>query len=165
MSIGIFVGSDNGTTTEVCEKLASKLGDAKLIDVASAKPSDIAGYDKIILASSTWGDGELQSDWDSFADALKGDNVSFAGKTVALLALGDADSYSETFCDALYHLKNIAKDAKIVGETSTSGYEFDSSKGAKDGKFFGLAIDEVNQDDKTEDRLDAWAKQLKSEGF
>ena len=163
MSIGIFVGSDNGTTTGVCEKLAAKLGGATLVDVGSASAEDVAKYDKIVLASSTWGDGELQSDWESFAETLSG--TSFGGKTVALLGLGDADSYSETFCDALYHLKNVAKDAKIVGATSTNGYEFESSKGADGGKFFGLAIDEVNQDDKTDERLDAWVAQIKSEGF
>lgn len=164
MSIGIFVGSDNGTTTDVCERLAGKLGGAELVDVGSASPDDIAKFDKIILASSTWGDGELQSDWESFAEALDG-NGKFEGKLVALLALGDADSYSDTFCDALYHLKNVAKGAKIVGETSTDGYEFDSSKGAENGKFFGLAIDEANADDKTDGRLDAWAAQLKNAGF
>ena len=37
MSIGIFVGSDNGTTTDVCERLAGKLGGAELIDVANAR--------------------------------------------------------------------------------------------------------------------------------
>ncbi|STQ86932.1 flavodoxin [Helicobacter muridarum] len=163
MSIGIFFGSDNGTTTDVCERLASKLGGADLVDVASASPDDIAKYNNIILASSTWGDGELQSDWESFADSLSG--TSFAGKNVALLGLGDSDGYSETFCDALYHLKNAAKGANIVGATSTDGYEFDSSKGVENGKFVGLAIDEINQDDKTEERLDAWAKQLKSSGF
>ncbi len=164
MSIGIFVGSDNGTTTDVCERLAGKLGGAELVDVGSASPDDIAKFDKIILASSTWGDGELQSDWESFAEALDGSG-KFEGKLVALLALGDADSYSDTFCDALYHLKNVAKGAKIVGETSTDGYEFDSSKGAENGKFFGLAIDEANADDKTDGRLDAWAAQLKNAGF
>ncbi len=163
MSIGIFVGSDNGTTTDVCERLAGKLGGAELIDVANASPEDIAKFDRIILASSTWGDGDLQSDWESYAESLE--NTDFSGKTVALLALGDADSYSDTFCDALYHLKNVAKGAKIVGETSTDGYEFDSSKGVENGKFIGLAIDEANADDKTEDRLNAWVSQLKGAGF
>lgn len=163
MSIGIFFGSDNGTTTDVCERLKNKLGGAELIDVSSATPDDIAKYNKIILASSTWGDGELQSDWESYAESLGG--VSFSGKTVALLALGDADGYSETFCDALYHLKNVAKGANIVGATSTDGYEFDSSKAVENGKFVGLAIDEVNQDNETDSRLDAWVKTLKSSGF
>ena len=39
------------------------------------------------------------------------------------------------------------------------------SKGVEGGKFVGLAIDEVNQDDKTDKRLDAWVAQIKGEGF
>ena len=114
MSIGIFVGSDNGTTTDVCERLAGKLGGAELIDVANASPEDIAKFDRIILASSTWGDGDLQSDWESYAESLE--NTDFSGKTVALLALGDADSYSDTFCDALY-LTNLL----MVRNTCSNG--------------------------------------------
>ncbi|RDU67585.1 flavodoxin [Helicobacter didelphidarum] len=163
MSIGIFVGSDNGTTTDVCERLAEKLGGAELVDVANATPQDIDKYDKVILASSTWGDGELQSDWESYAESLNGKD--FGGKTVALLALGDADSYGDTFCDALYHLKNAAKGAKIVGAVSTDGYEFGSSKGVENGSFVGLAIDEANADDQTDSRLDTWVEKLKGAGF
>lgn len=163
MSIGIFFGSDNDTTTDVCERLAKRLGGAELINVADADANAIENFDSIVLASSTWGDGELQSDWESYAETLSG--ADFSGKKVALLALGDADSYGSTFCDALYHLYNVAKGATIVGQTSTDGYEFDESKGVMDGKFVGLAIDEVNQDDKTDERLDAWAAQLKGAGF
>lgn len=162
MSIGIFFGSDNGTTTDVCTRLAEKIGSAELVDVANAEVSDLDKFNKIILASSTWGDGELQNDWVDFAEKATG---KLSGKTVALLALGDADSYSDTFCDALYHLKNIAEGAKIVGETSTDGYEFEESKGVENGKFVGLAIDEANHDDLTDGRLDAWVTTLKQNGF
>lgn len=163
MSTGIFFGSDNGTTADVCTRLADKLNGAELIDVANAEADDLGKFDKIVLASSTWGDGELQNDWVEFAEKVSG--YDFSGKTVALLALGDADSYSDTFCDALYHLKNVAKGATIVGATSTDGYEFENSKGVEDGKFIGLAIDEANSDDLTDGRLDSWATSLKSSGF
>ena len=33
------------------------------------------------------------------------------------------------------------------------------------GKFCGLALDQDNEDDMTEDRVKAWAQQLKGEGF
>lgn len=163
MSIGIFYGSDNGTTTDVCERLAEKLGDAELVDVSSAESSMFESYEKVILASSTWGDGDLQNDWEEFSEKVKG--YDFGGKTVALLSLGDADSYGSTFCDALYHLNNVAQGANIVGQVSADEYEFESSKSVSDGKFLGLPIDEVNEDDKTNDRLDAWVKILKENGF
>lgn len=161
MSIGLFFGSDNGTTADVCDKIAAKLDGVTLINVAEAKKEQINDYQNIILASSTWGDGELQSDWESFAESLEG--VSFDGKVVALVSLGDAESYGDTFCDALYHLKNIAKGATFIGETSTDGYEFDESKGVENGKFIGLALDEINQDDLTDSRIDAWVSSIKGQ--
>ncbi|PAF50714.1 flavodoxin [Helicobacter sp. 13S00401-1] len=159
MAIGLFFGSDNGTTTDVCNKVAKELGDVQLFDVANATKEQLEGFDKLILASSTWGDGELQSDWESFAETLKG--VDFSKKTVALIGLGDSDSYSDTFCDALADLKAVAKGAKFIGETSTDGYEFESSKAVENGKFVGLAIDEVNQDDLTDERIKNWVAEIK----
>lgn len=35
----------------------------------------------------------------------------------------------------------------------------------RDGKFCGLALDQDNEDDKTDDRIKGWVAQLKSEGF
>lgn len=34
-----------------------------------------------------------------------------------------------------------------------------------EGTFCGLALDEDNEDDKTENRIKAWVKQLKGEGL
>ena len=60
-------------------------------------------------------------------------------------------------------LYNAAKDsgAKMVGEVSTEGYTFDDSEAVADGKFVGLALDDVNEDDKTEGRIDAWLEEIK----
>ena len=45
----------------------------------------------------------------------------------------------------------------------TDGYTFDESASVVDGKFVGLAIDEDNESDKTEERINAWVEQLKGE--
>ena len=50
---------------------------------------------------------------------------------------------------------------KLVGKWSTEGYEFDESLGCVDGEFLGLAIDYDNQDDLTEERIEAWVEQIK----
>ena len=36
-----------------------------------AKKEDFDQYDKIILGLSTWHDGQLQSDWDTFLKSLR----------------------------------------------------------------------------------------------
>jgi flavodoxin I len=52
---------------------------------------------------------------------------------------------------------------ETVGYWSTEGYEFSDSKALRDGKFVGLALDEDNQSDLTEERIKAWVAQLKQE--
>ena len=49
----------------------------------------------------------------------------------------------------------------MVGEVSTEDYSFDDSEAVVDGKFVGLALDDVNEDDKTEGRIDAWLGEIK----
>ena len=53
-----------------------------------------------------------------------------------------------------------AAGATLVGEVSTEGYTYDDSEAVVDGKFVGLALDEENEGDKTEARIDAWLPTL-----
>ena len=78
---------------------------------------------------------------------------------------GDSDSYSDTFCDAIGIIYEDLKDThcKFCGAVDTAGYTFDSSIAVVDGKFVGLPIDEVNEDNQTEERISAWAEQVKQE--
>ena len=46
-------------------------------------------------------------------------------------------------------------------QVSTDGYTFDDSEAVVDGKFVGLALDDVNEDDKTDERIDAWIDSIK----
>jgi flavodoxin I len=45
---------------------------------------------------------------------------------------------------------------QIVGQTPTSGYSFDASKAIEHGEFVGLALDEDNESDRTDERIDQW---------
>ena len=49
-----------------------------------------------------------------------------------------------------------AAGADVIGAVSTDGYTFDDSESVVDGNFVGLALDEVNEDDKTDERIEAW---------
>ena len=53
--------------------------------------------------------------------------------------------------------------ASAYGFTTTAGYEYEFSLAERDGKFCGLGIDDVNQEELTAPRVSAWASQLKSE--
>jgi flavodoxin I len=58
-----------------------------------------------------------------------------------------------------------AQGAEVVGSWSTDGYEHDESKSIDGGKFIGLACDEDNQPDLSEERVKAWIEQIKGEGM
>jgi len=158
MSIGIIYGSNGGTTQSVAEMIQDKLGlDSELVDIADASTDTFLKYDKMIIGSSTWGDGELQDDWDDKFNDYK--SVEFGGKTVAFFGTGDQDGYDDNFLDAMgtLHLVALENGATIVGDGwSSEGYYFEESTAIRDGAFVGLAIDEDNQDDLTEGRVIEW---------
>ncbi len=156
----VIYGSSTGTCQSIAENIASKLG-VEAVDVANLNADVIAENDNLLLGTSTWGSGELQDDWFDGLKTLK--EAGLSGKTVAVFGCGDAESYSDTFCGAMAEVYNTAKDAgaTLVGEVSTDGYTFDDSEAVVDGKFVGLALDDVNEDDKTEGRIDAWLEAIK----
>ena len=105
----------------------------------------------------------MQDDWYDGVKAVKAANLN--GKTVAIFGCGDSEGYSDTFCGGMGELYNAAKEAgaKVIGKVSTDGYTYDDSEGVVDGQFVGLALDEVNEDDKTDERIDAWVAAIKPE--
>ena len=157
----VIYGSSTGSCQSIAETIASKLC-AEAIDVANLDNDVIANHDNLILGTSTWGAGEMQDDWYDGVKTLKA--AGLAGKTVALFGCGDSESYPDTFVGGMAELYNAARKAGagIVGAVSVDGYTFDDSESVVDGKFVGLALDEVNEDDKTDERIDAWVQQILS---
>ena len=48
----------------------------------------------------------------------------------------------------------------MIGHVSAEEYIFDNSKSVIDGMFCGLPLDEDNESEKTDDRLESWAKAI-----
>lgn len=162
MNSTIIYGSMGGVTEEVSERLG-KIMDAKVVNIADVKEETFSDSELFILATSTWGSGDLTDDWDLGLKKLK--QFGLDGKYVAFLGLGDQYGYDYSFCDGMNLLYEQVKerDIKHIGLWPTEGYEFEESTAIKDGKFIGLAIDEDNQDKLTETRLKTWFEQLKGE--
>lgn len=162
-NICVIYGSSTGTCQGLAEKIGQQLGvqDDGMIDVQNLSADVVNKYDVLILGTSTWGAGEMQDDWYDGVKILK--QAGLQGKTVAVFGCGDSESYSDTFCGGMAELYNAAKDAgaTMIGEVATDGYNFDDSEAVVDGKFVGLALDEVNEDDKTDSRIEAWVEELK----
>ena len=157
--IGLFYGSDTGTTEEIIKEVKDNFStNIDIHNISNCSEEDIKSYDKLILASSTWGDGDLQADWEDFEANLA--NIDFSNKTIALIGLGDQENYSDTFCNALGHFYNYVKDGRIIGQTSTQGYEFEESTAVINDEFIGLVIDDINQEELTKIRIKNWVESI-----
>ena len=156
----VIYGSSTGSCQSIAETIASKLG-VEAVDVANISDDTIASHDNLILGTSTWGAGEMQDDWYDGVKTLK--SAGLSGKTVALFGCGDSESYSDTFCGGMKELHDAAVEAgaNVLPGVSTEGYTFDDSEAVDGDKFVGLALDDVNEDDKTEARIDAWLEAIK----
>ncbi len=155
----VIYGSSTGTCESIAEKIAQKLG-CEALNVQELSADVVAQNQNLILGTSTWGAGELQDDWYDGLSVLK--NADLSGKTIALFGCGDCSTYSDTFVGGIGELYDGIKlsGAKFIGAVSTDGYTFDESSAVVDGKFIGLPLDDINEDDKTDERINAWVAQI-----
>lgn len=160
----VIYGSSTGTCEGIAQTIAEKLGvdAADVIDASKVTTEKVGEYEALLLGTSTWGDGELQDDWYDAIKAVKAADLS--GKTVALFGCGDSESYCDTYCDGMGVIYEELKDSgcTFVGQVSADDYSYSSSIAVIDGKFVGLALDEVNESDKTEERIDNWIADIKA---
>ena len=121
----------------------------------------VGGYDILLLGTSTWGDGELQDDWYDAIKTVK--TADLNGKIVALFGCGDSESYCDTFCDGMGVIYDQLKNSgcTFVGAVPADEYSYSSSIAVIDGKFVGLALDDVNESGKTEERINNWIEEIK----
>ncbi len=155
--IALLYGSNGGTTQQIARKIAVALGqNVDLFDVANTKVSIVEKYDNIILGTSTWGIGDLQDDWEDFLPELVKTDLN--DKTIALFGVGDSESYSDSFVDAMGTIYEGIKDkgCKIIGIVETTKYVFDESKAVVNDHFVGLPLDEDNESELTEERIESW---------
>ena len=164
MKIKLIYGSDTGNTELVTEDLVKLLDNIEVTTVADLTPEDW-DHDKFILGIPTWYDGELQSDWEDYFEEFK--TIDFKGKVIALLGLGDQIGYDEWFCDGIGILAEviIKNGGQVIGFTEKDdSYEFEDSKAlVDDDTLYGLAIDEDNQPELTQERLQKWVGDIKEE--
>jgi len=166
--IGIFVGSSGGVTLSAAEALAELFDDAELINMEEDYDDleQFDAFDVLLIGSSTWGQGDVQRDWVDPLYEMQNEEPDYSGKKVAFFGAGDQKSHPEEFVTALGKMKEIfsklGADTEF-GYTSTEGYSYKYSAAEKDGKFCGLAIDDINQEDLSDERIQAWASQIKKE--
>ena len=173
--IGLFFGPEQGSVHRIAEKITKIIGSERvdLIPVSNASAGDLEKYDKIIFGISTvgketWDQDFSNTDWSRFFPEIS--KVSFNRKTVAIFGLGDHITYPAHFVNAMGVLaKEILRsssDAKIVGKTEPTGYDFEDSEAIAEGKFIGLPIDEDFEPELTDQRIADWIEAIRTDfGF
>lgn len=152
---------------KVAEKIIAAFG-KKEIEACNAEDLTkevLEKYDNFILSAPTWFDGELPNYWDEFIPDLE--EMDLSKKSFAIFGLGNQKGYPENFCDAIGLLAEILEECggTIVGQTSTKGYTYESSRAQRGEKFVGLALDQEKQARLTNERINKWVEQLKKEFF
>merc|ERR1719316_1550387 len=169
MAVGLLYSTTTGNTEAVAGYIAEATG-LEATDIADVDGATVAGYDGLIIGAPTWHTGaDTERSGTAWDEVLYGDltSMDLAGKKVAVFGLGDQAGYGDNFCDAMDELTACfkAQGAEIVGAWSTDGYDHEDSKSIDGGKFVGLPCDEDNQPDMSEERVNAWVAQIKSEGM
>jgi flavodoxin I len=163
-AIGLFYGSTYGMTEEIAQKIkaAFKNHSVDLYNVKDAPKDALQKYKYLIFGTSAWGIGEMQDDWERWIYTLE--QIDFSGKKIALFGLGDQKAYHESFVDGLGTLYcRLPDKSVVVGEWPTEGYQYYFSLAEKDGKFVGLVLDQHNQKDLTDLRIQQWVAGLEKE--
>lgn len=162
--VGIFFGSTYGMTEKSAIKIQQAFGEdiAQVFNLKTATIEDMKPFSNLIFGTSAWGIGEMQDEWELTIDHLS--LLDFSERKVALFGLGDQKEYPESFVDGLGTLYCRLPDKScVVGFWPTDGYEFYFSLASKDNQFVGLVLDDHQQDDMSEERIQKWVEQLKTE--
>jgi len=174
MKIGLFYGSTTCYTEIAAEKIQTTIGKNEnnewIVDLHNIKDEPLVNclaYDIIIFGISTWDYGELQEDWESNWDDIAQLNLS--DKIIALYGMGDQIGYTDWFQDALGLLfqQILPLGGQFIGFWPNQGYEFNASKALTEDNshFVGLALDEDNQYNDSEQRIIQWCEQILTESI
>merc|ERR1712241_115626 len=167
-AVGLLYASQTGNTETVAGYIAEAAG-LEAEDVGDYGAEDLTGFDGLIVGCPTWNTGADENRsgtaWDDLLDEIK--DIDLAGKPVAVFGCGDSQGYGDNFCDGIEEMHETFKaaGAKMVGYVSAGDYQHTESKSVRGDKFLGLPLDEDNENDLTDGRVEAWVAQIKSEGM
>lgn len=168
-NLGIFCGTAGGTSLIVAQAIADafKVEEEDFINMEEDfdDVEQMLEYDVLFIGSSTWGQGDVHHEWIDPQFEIESGNIDFTGKTIALFGAGDCVKHGEHFCSALGKLyKTFTKaGANVIGFVEKNDYTYKFSLAEIDDKFCGLAIDQHNEEDKTQNRIKNWIESLQTQ--
>ena len=162
-NFGLIYSSYTGLTFDIATTIDKQLDvlNLEVLEVSSINSSDFLRFDFLILGVPTWFVGELEPDWDDYFPDFE--KIDFTGKDIAIFGLGDQYGYPDNFGDWIGILAEviIKNGGNIIGYWPNKGYDFNKSIGlAPNGMFYGLALDEDNEPELTDERIKYWIEGL-----
>ena len=101
-SINILFGSQTGNAAGLAEKtakLAANYGlEPKIVDMDGLDPAQLATMKRVMIITSTWGEGEMPDNADAMWNAINANGPALGSVHFSVCAIGDT-SYDE-FCKA-----------------------------------------------------------------
>ena len=161
-AIGLFYAPSGGSVHKVAKRIKQKIKNWKvdMLYILDVKPEDFLNYRNLILVSSTsgkdaWNNKETD-EWATFMPGLQ--KLHLDGRRVALVGLGNCALYPNNFADGLRNLAELVeeKGGILIGKTEPDDYTFTLSQALQDNLFVGLPLDEDNEADKTDARIEKW---------
>lgn len=161
----IFYSSRRGHTRQCAVRIAQAFGSSNPITlVDQMTPEDLIRCPFPICGTPTFGMGDLDFRWELLLKQIPDRAVD--GKPCAVFTLGDQIKHTATFVGAMKHLYHHLLRIGFVplGGTPFEGFTAPASPALlPDGGLPGLALDEMNQPEKTSGRIEAWVQALKQE--
>ena len=130
---GVFYGSTTGTTESVARTIAEKLG---------------------IPSSDVYNVSKMTADVAGSYEALILGTSTWGNGELQ-------DDWYDGMGILFEDLKNSG--CRFIGAVPDADYTYSSSIAVTDSNFVGLAIDDINESDKTDERVTAWTEKLKTE--
>lgn len=167
--IALIYWPKKGNTEKAAQKIYSRFDESQ-VDIFTIKyfnTAEFALYDAFIIGAPTTGADNwteaYKSIWTDFF--LRLSKADIKGKPFAIFGLGDQILYPYNFVDGMMDIKTEFEKngAKHIGSWPVEGYEFRESESIEGGKFVGLALDEDQQPELTDSRIDEWTSMLKKE--
>lgn len=129
----MLIGTQTGNTERLAESVAEYLAQSRhrihFVDLADAYPEMLADYAHLILATSTWGDGELPDNAIDFYETLDSLAPDLSHLSFGIIALGD-HVYDPHFCKSAGIMDEIL--CRFQAKSLIEPYEIDAGPNQDD---------------------------------
>lgn len=124
---GSQTGNSEGLGKKLCKTLAAKGHSPTLRDMAEISPSDLLAWEKVLIITSTYGDGEPPDNAAALHSALASqDAPQLVSLRFAVLALGDSNYPDFCKCGHDFHARLTALGAEPLLPVTEADVDYDT---------------------------------------